>query len=85
MSKIKIEFNSAGFRNLLFSDGVKNLVQNTTNNIASKANANSGGGFEARVQKGGYGGGRYIGFVTSTDPSAARAEAEDKALTRAIS
>lgn len=81
----KIEFNSAGFRALLFSEGVKDLVQKTTDDIAARANANANGGFEARIRKGGYGGGRYIGFITTAEPSAIRAEAEDKALTRAIS
>ena len=40
---------------------------------------------EARTQIGGYGGGRYIGFVTTADNKAKIAESEDKALTRALS
>ncbi|MBQ1294921.1 MAG: hypothetical protein IIY21_12840 [Clostridiales bacterium] len=85
---IRLVFNSDGFRQILQSDGVHNLVQQTAEEIAEKANANNtrgGQGFEARTQIGGYGGGRYIGFVTTADNKAKIAESEDKALTRALS
>lgn len=85
---IRLVFNSDGFRQILQSDGVHDLVQQTAEEIAEKANANNtrgGQGFEARTQIGGYGGGRYIGFVTTSDNKAKIAESEDKALTRALS
>lgn len=85
---IRLVFNSDGFRQILQSDGVHDLVQQTAEEIAEKANANNtrgGQGFEARTQIGGYGGGRYIGFVTTADNKAKIAESEDKALTRALS
>lgn len=85
---VRLVFNSDGFRQILQSDGVHDLVQQTAEEIAEKANANNtrgGQGFEARTQIGGYGGGRYIGFVTTTDNKAKIAESEDKALTRALS
>lgn len=85
---IRLVFNSDGFRQILQSDGVHDLVQQTAEEIAEKANANNtrgGQGFEARTQMGGYGGGRYIGFVTTADNKAKIAESEDKALTRALS
>lgn len=85
---VRLVFNSDGFRQILQSDGVHDLVQQTAEEIAEKANANNtrgGQGFEARTQIGGYGGGRYIGFVTAADNKAKIAESEDKALTRALS
>lgn len=86
-TQVNIEFISEGFKEILTSDGVKSLVTEVTNNIQAKANANIGGeseGFSAQVRMGGYGGGRWIGHVTTTDGASIRAESEDKALTRAV-
>lgn len=77
----RIEFNSDGFRQILLSDGCRQLVQSTTEDIRDKA----GDGFESSVQVGGYGGGRWIGFVSTTDQDSVKAETEEKALTRALS
>ena len=38
----------------------------------------------ARVWQGNYGGGRVIGSVSTTDYESQRAEAEDKALSKAV-
>lgn len=87
MADARIEFNSAGFREILLSDGCHELVQSITDEISTKANANNtrgGEGFASSVQVGGYGGGRWIGFVGTTDDKSAIAEAEDLALSRAI-
>ena len=84
----RIVFNSDGFRQLLLSDGVRELVQSTAEEICDKANGNNtrgGEGFVVRTQVGGYGGGRYIAFVSSTDKNSFIAESEDKALTGALS
>ena len=84
----RIVFNSEGFREILLSEGCHELVTNVTEEIADKANANNdrgGNGFNASTQVGGYGGGRWIGFVTATDNNAAAAQSEDQALTRALS
>lgn len=83
---MKIEFNSAGFREILLSEGTKELVDSTAQEIAGRANANSGleDGFQVSTIVGGYGGGRYIGFVTATTEEAMKAEAENGALTGAI-
>lgn len=84
----RIVFNSEGFREILLSEGCHNLVTNVTEEIADKANANNdrgGNGFNASTQVGGYGGGRWVGFVTATDNKAAAAQSEDQALTRALS
>lgn len=83
----RIVFNSEGFREILLSEGCHDLVTNVTEEIADKANANNdrgGNGFNASTQVGGYGGGRWIGFVTATDNKAAAAQSEDQALTRAL-
>lgn len=77
----RIEFNSEGFRQILLSDGCRQLVQSTADDIRDKA----GEGFESTVQVGGYGGGRWIGFVSTTDQDSVKAETEEKALTRALS
>ena len=87
MAETRIEFNPEGFRQILLSEGCKELIQTTTEDICQKANANNtrgGEGFESNVIVGGYGGGRWIGFVSTTDENSKIAEAEDLALSRAI-
>ena len=85
MSKPKIVFNSAGFKALLNTDGVHQLVEVVSQDIADQANSNYGGdGFQVTTKVGGYGGGRWIGFVTATDKDSLKAESEDSALTRAL-
>lgn len=84
----RIVFNSEGFREILLSDGCHELVQSVTEEIEEKANANNdrgGNGFRSSTEVGGYGGGRWVGFVTATDNKAAAAQSEDQALTRALS
>lgn len=86
-SEIRIEFISDGFKQILESAEVHDLVQDTANEICDKANANNnrgGEGFTTNVIKGGYGGGRWIGFVKASDKEASIAEAEDKALSGAV-
>lgn len=87
MAKARIVFNSEGFRQILTSEGCQNVVKTTAEGICERANANNsrgGDGFKASVELGGYGGGRWIGFVSATDNKASAAESEDKALTGAI-
>ena len=80
-----ITFISAGFKEILESEGVKDLVQETAGEICNKANENYGGdGYEVKMQHLGYGGGRWGAFITSKDKKAAQAESEEKALTRAL-
>lgn len=83
----RIQFISNGFKQILLSEGTHKVVEATATEICEKANANNthgGNGFAARTQVGGYGGGRWIGFVTATDRKANIAQAEDQALTRAV-
>lgn len=85
---VRLSFNPDGFRQILLSDGCRQVVQETAEEICDKANANNergGEGFAVTTQVGGYGGGRWIGFVTAKDKNASAAESEDKALTRALS
>lgn len=86
-SETRLVFNSAGFREILLSDEVKDLVTEKAEEIRVKADANNsrgGDGFYSNVEVGGYGGGRWIGFVGTTDKESEIAESEDKALTRAL-
>ena len=81
----KIKFNSDGFKEILMS--TQGLVSSVTNEIAAKANANlaeNSTGYSAEVFTGGFGGGRPVGVVASTDKASAAAEAEYKALSRAV-
>lgn len=83
----KIEFNSQGFKDILFSPGTKELVQGVADQIQAEANAGiqeDSEGFSSNVVAGGYGGGRYVGFVTTLDNKAAQAESEDKVLSKAV-
>ena len=38
-TNIRIQFNSDGFRQLLLSDGIRQVVQDTAEEICDKANA----------------------------------------------
>lgn len=86
-SETRLVFNSAGFREVLLSEEVKNLVTEKAEEIRDKADGNNtrgGEGFYSNVEVGGYGGGRWLGFVGTTDKESMTAESEDKALTRAL-
>lgn len=79
---IRLEFISQGFQDILFSDGCHELVQETAQTIADRANANAGlDSFAASSVRAGT---RWIGFAKATDDAGNKAEAEDKALTRAL-
>lgn len=80
--KVKLEFNSQGFAQILASEGCHELVQSVAEEIAERANANSGlDTFVATSVKAPT---RYIGFASTTDRASLAAESEDKALTRAL-
>jgi len=90
--QIRIEFNSEGFREILTGAGVQSAVSEATKKIQAQANANAAGdlaegsdGFSAKTWLGGFGGGRWVGSVSTTDHSTMVAEAENKALSRAVS
>lgn len=85
-AKVRIEFISQGFKDILFSPGTKSLVQDTADGIRDRANESipDGEGFVSNVQAGGYGGGRYIGFVRTDNSAAALEESENMTLTKAV-
>lgn len=94
MGQTRLVFNSEGFRQILLSEECRELIQQTTDQIRDKAVANyaavspdnvdANEGIKSNVQVGGYGGGRWIGFVSTADQYASAAESEDTILTRAI-
>lgn len=87
--KIEIEWNHAGFEQILCASGTMTAVQSATDKIRANANANNrrgGHGFRSGVRLGkAFGSQRALGFVYSSDRQSAIAESEDKALSRAVS
>ena len=85
MKNTRIVFNSPGFKEILNTDETHNLIEEVSQQIADNANSNYGGdGFVVTTRVGNYGGGRWIGFVTSSDRDSLKAESEESALTRAL-
>lgn len=85
--QIKIKFISSGFKEILCSGEVNDLVSQAAEQIQSRANANNtrgGDGFSVYTWMGGYGGGRWVATVSAMDRAARIAESEDKALSRAV-
>ena len=87
--QVEIEFFSEGFEQILTSGGVMSAVESATNGIWARANANNthgGSGFYSGTRIGrAYGSQRALGFVYTSDKKSAIAEAEDKALSEAVS
>lgn len=87
--QVEIEFFQEGFEQILTSSGTMSAVQSATNAIYARANANNqrgGTGFHSGTRIGkAYGSQRALGFVYTTDRKSQIAEAEDKALSEAVS
>jgi len=82
----KIEFVSAGFKQILNSPGVESMIRQHTEAVCDRANANlhtESEGYLSKVFTGG-GQGRVVGVVYTTDHASMVAEAEEKALSRAV-
>ena len=82
----KIEFVSAGFKGILNSPGVESLIRQHTDATCAAANANlhvESEGYLSNVFTGG-GQGRAVGVVYTSDHASMVAEAEEKALSRAV-
>lgn len=80
-TKIRIELDHEGFRQLLSGPEVTRLVDSTGARLAAKA----GPGFVSVPAPGGFGGGRHICHVgTGDSKDAMYAQAHGKALTRAL-
>ena len=85
--QMRLEFISKGFQQILESDGTRSAVESAGEAIQARANGNleeESSGFSCSTWKGNYGGGRWVCSVTTTDNASIRAEAYDKALTRAV-
>lgn len=76
----QVKFSSEGWRKVLLSEEVRDIVSNTASDIAARA----GAGFNPTVYEGDYGGGRWVGAVHADTYAAMRAEAEDKVLSKAV-
>lgn len=84
---ITIDFISDGFKAILESEGTRQLVADTAAKIQKAANEGvkeDSEGFSTETWLGNYGGGRWIGSVTSQDAAAAKAQSEYKVLTKAV-
>lgn len=79
---IRIKLNRSTVRSIAKSENMVNLIDNVVQNIANDANAiGETDGFEARSQ---VGKNRARGSVVSVSNEARRAEAKDRALTKAL-
>ena len=80
--QIRLEFISEGFKEILCSQGVKEVVEDKANEIAMRAQANLTGNGDVTMSSrlGGYGGGRYVAYVHCP----AYEESENKALSKAV-
>lgn len=80
--KVKLVFKSAGFRAILRGQSAVALCADMAKPIAERANSiGECEGFESRAS---VGANRARAVVASTDMQSVRAEAECKALTRAL-
>lgn len=76
MAKTYIKFNSAGFRSILVGGGVRSMVSETAQRMASSA------GFDPRTHTiiGSYGGGRAVAFVATKAKTPKDAEKQRRQL-----
>lgn len=85
MKRIELEFISEGFHELLCSDEVEQLVSDTSEKVAARATASSSSSQQKGSKKkepaqfvvkgpklGGYGGGRWIAYVSAENDEARR-------------
>lgn len=81
-TKVRIELNSSGIRDLLLSQFVSDECEKAAQKIAAAA----GDGFEVLpARQMGFGGGRVGHAVHAESYDAKVAEAEDKVLSKAVS
>lgn len=80
-TQIRIEFDSAGFREILCGPGVGNLVDSKAAEIARAC----GPGFDARTGlMGNYGGGRHVAYVGTSTFEGRKIQAERNVLGRFV-
>ena len=80
-TKIRIEFDSRGFRDILHYDSVRELVDEYGENLAQQA----GEGYAYKSSELNYGGGRVGGYVYTGDNAAMVDQAENHTLERLVS
>ena len=81
---VRIEWNDAGFVEILQSEGVRELVLSQAERIATAATANipePSEGYTANAVKKPT---RWVAGAATTDEASVRAESEYKALSRAV-
>ena len=78
--RVKIELDHEGFHQLLEGQEVTSLVDECGRKLAAKA----GPGFIAKPERGGFGGGRHICHVGTGDKESMIAQAESRALQKAL-
>lgn len=79
--RLRIEFHSEAFQEVLQSSGVRSRISQMADAVAAQA----GDGFGATVIDGSYGGSpRPVGIVSADTYAAKRAEATGKVLTAAL-
>lgn len=87
MKRVSLELDSDGFRELLTSQEVADLVEESAKQVAAAAEAVSipGSVFVVKGPKrGGYGGGRVIAYVAADNVKASRSIIYKHALEKAI-
>ena len=89
MKKIKIEFNSKGFEEILCSEGAGNVCEQQAERIQENANAGLDAENSTGYKSGGrivkaYGSKRWMYFVYTTDAASMYAEANDQTLSKAV-
>lgn len=84
---VRIEHISAGWREILMSEPVKQLVSDNAEAVRSRAESMStmpGAEWAAEVSVGNYGGGRIVGYVRPANLQAMIDEASGKLLEVAV-
>lgn len=84
---VRIEHISAGWREILMSEPVKQLVSDNAEAVRSRAESMSmmpGAEWTAEVSVGSYGGGRIVGYVRPANLQAMIDEASGKMLEVAV-
>lgn len=80
-TKIRLEFLNEGFQQVINSSHVRSLVESTAQDVAARA----GDGFEVTPVAMNFGGSPRPGAtIRTTDDESRKAEAERKALSRAV-
>ena len=78
--EMKIDFLSEGFRTILTSGEVRNLISSTAQGIASRA----GDGFDVDTFLGNYGGGRWVSVVVAKTREANAEQSENHVLNNTL-